>query len=87
MEKEKYKQEFKVLVMKGSAILSAYILKRLTEKILESAFHKKPPKNPEEDEEIGWIEALGWAAFTGALAGALKLVIKRGTKIQLDRIT
>lgn len=86
MENEKYKSELKVLIMNGGAILSAYLIKRLTEVILESVFHKQVPDNPEENEDIGWIEALGWAAFTGALAGAIKLVIKRGTKVSLEKI-
>ena len=86
MENEKYKSELKVLVMNGSAILSAYLIKRLTEVILESVFHKEVPDNPEESDDIGWIEAIGWAAFTGALAGAIKLVIKRGTKMSLEKI-
>ena len=86
MESEKYKHELKVFLTNGSAILSAYIIKRVTEVILESVFNKPVPDNPEEDEETGWIEAIGWAAFTGALAGALKLIIKRGTKISLEKI-
>lgn len=86
MENEKYKEELKIFVTNGSAILSAYILKRFTELILESVFHKMTPKKPDEQQEISWIEAIGWAAFTGALAGILKLVIKRGTRIQLDKM-
>jgi hypothetical protein len=86
MEKETIQHELKILVTNGSAILSAYLLKRITEKILESFFNQAVPDKPDEDEEIGWIEAIGWAAFTGAMAGALKLIIKRGTKMQLDKI-
>lgn len=86
MDKRVMRQEFKVAVTNGSAILGAYILKRTTEMILESVFHKEPPKEPDEEDDIGWIEALGWAAFTGALAGALKLVIKRGTHTTLEKI-
>ncbi len=86
MKKEQYRHEAKVFITNGSAILSAYILKRLTEKVLEYAFHKKAPKKPDEEEETSWIDAIGWAAFTGAMAGMLKLVIKRGTKHQLDRV-
>lgn len=86
MKNDQYKHEFKVFVTNGSAILSAYVLKRVTERILESVFHKMAPKKPDEQEEIGWIEAIGWAAFTGAMAGILKLVIKRSTKIQLDKV-
>lgn len=86
MENEKYKHELKVFITNGSAILSAYILKRAIELILESAFSKTVPNKPDEDDEIGWIEAIGWAAFTGALVGIIRLVIKRGTKNTLDKI-
>ena len=80
------REELKLMLTNGSAILGAYFLKRLTEKILESAFHKTVPDKPDEQKEIGWIEALGWAAFTGAMAGAFKLAIRRGTKTGLDRV-
>lgn len=86
MESNTYKNELKIFMMNGSAILSAYLIKRLTEIILESAMHKQVPDNPEEDENISWIEAIGWAAFTGALAGTIRLIVKRGTKISLDKI-
>ncbi len=86
MDKRAIRHELKVALINGSAILGAYILKRTTEKILESVFQKEPPKKPDEVEDIGWIEALGWAAFTGALAGVLKLVIKRGTKNTIEKI-
>lgn len=86
MKKDKYNEELKVFVTNGSAILSAYILKRATELLLETVFHKMAPKKPDEQSDISWIEAIGWAAFTGALAGILKLVIKRGTKTQLDKV-
>jgi hypothetical protein len=85
MGNDKLKEEIKIFATNGSAILSAYVLKRITERILESVFHKMAPKKPDEDEEIGWIEAIGWAAFTGALAGIIKLLVKRGMKIQLDK--
>ncbi len=87
MANNNYKEELKVFVTNGSALLSAYLLKRLTELILESVFHKETPKEPDEQEEISWIEAIGWAAFTGAMAGIIKLVIKRGTRMQLDKIS
>jgi len=86
MENNKHKHELKVFMMNGSAIISAYLVKRLTEVILESVFHKQVPDNPEEDENIGWVEAIGWAAFTGALAGTLHLIVKRGTKMSLEKL-
>lgn len=78
-------QELKVGLTNGSAILGAYILKRTTEKILKSVFHKEPPNKPDEEEGVRWIDALVWAGFTGALSGALKLVIKRGTHMTLEK--
>jgi hypothetical protein len=86
MDKAVIRHELKIALTNGSAILGAYILKRTTEMILESVFQKEPPKKPDEQEEIGWIEALGWAAFTGAMAGALKLIVRRGAKTQLDKL-
>jgi len=86
MDSEKYRDELKVLLINGSALLGAYLLKRGTELILEKTFEKEPPNKREEQEDIGWIEAIGWAAFTGAMVGALELVIRRGTKTQLDKI-
>lgn len=80
------RDEFKMMVTNGAAILGAYFLKRVTERILEAAFHKEAPNKPDEQEEVGWIEALGWAAFTGAMAGAFKLIIRRGTRTQLDKV-
>ncbi len=86
MNSKKYRNEFKIFLTNGSALLGAYALKRLIELILEMIFDKEPPKKPDEQKDIGWIEAIGWAAFTGAMAGALKLVVKRSTKIQLDKM-
>lgn len=76
--KDKYKSELKVFVVNGSAVLGAILLKRGMEKLLESWFDKDPPKKPDEDDDTTWNEALGWAALTGAMAGALKLLIRRG---------
>jgi len=84
MEKEAYKEELKIFVQNGTALLGAYILKRVTEKVLESVFEKVgPDRSP---EELGWIEAIGWAAFTGAMAGALKLILKKSTNLPLEKI-
>ena len=76
--KDKYKQELKVYVASGSAIVGAVLLKKMMDKLLEKVFDKEPPKKPVEDDDTTWGEALGWAALNGALAGALKLVIRRG---------
>jgi hypothetical protein len=84
MEKEMYREELKVFVQNGTALLGAYILKRVTEKVLESVFDKVGPDKSHED--LGWIEAIGWAAFTGAMAGALKLILKKSTNLPIDSV-
>jgi len=81
--KDKNKRELKIFVANGSAVLGAFLLKRAMEKLLEIVFDKEPPKKPDEDESTTWTEALGWAALTGAMAGALKLFIRRA---ELDKI-
>lgn len=84
MEKEQYMEELKIFVRNGGALLGAYLLKRATEKILQSVFTKVGPEKA--DEDMGWIEAIGWAAFTGAMAGALKLIVKKGTNLPLEKV-
>lgn len=86
MDSKVYRDEFKVLLINASALLGAYALKRVTEVVLEKVFEKEPPPRPEEQQNTGWIEAIGWAAFTGAMAGTLELVIRRSTKTQLDKV-
>ncbi len=86
MDSIKYRDEFKILLINGSALLGAYLLKRSTELVLETVFDKEPPIKPDEQQDNDWIEAIGWAALTGAMAGVLQLVIRRGTKIQLDKL-
>ncbi len=85
MKKDKIKEELKILLINGSAIAGAYALKRITEKVVERGMQKRVPANP-EDNTISWTEALGWAAFTGAMAGTIKLLIKRGAKLELDKV-
>jgi hypothetical protein len=84
MEKEMYREELKIFVQNGTALLGAYMLKRVTEKVLESVFEKVGPDR--SDEDLGWIEAIGWAAFTGAMAGALKLILKKSTNLPIDSV-
>ena len=86
MDKEVVRNEVKIAITNGSAIIGAYLFKRLTEKVLETVFDKELPESPESNRDMDWIEAIGWAAFTGALAGTLKLVIKKGTMEQLDKV-
>lgn len=81
--KDKYKHELRLVAANGSAVLGAFLLKRGMEKLLDKVFDKEPPKKPDKYEETTWGEALAWAALTGAMAGALKLVIRR---VEVDKV-
>ena len=74
MNNQVYKNELKALLINGSALLGAYILKRATEKVLELTSENRGSKTMQE-KEFNWVEAIGWAAFTGALASTLQLFI------------
>ncbi|MFW6257664.1 MAG: DUF4235 domain-containing protein [Prolixibacteraceae bacterium] len=76
--KDKHKHELTVFVVNGSAVLGAIVLKKVMEKLLVIIFDREPPKKPVEDDDTTWSEALGWAALTGAMAGVLKLIIRKG---------
>ncbi len=80
------KEELKILAIHGTSLLGSYLLKRVAEKIFEEGFKRKLPVNPWEDEDISWGEAIGWAAFIGATAGVMKLFVKRGAKIGIEKI-
>ncbi|MFW5820731.1 MAG: DUF4235 domain-containing protein [Bacteroidota bacterium] len=83
--KPEVKEELKVLVVHGATMLGSYLLKRIAEEIIEKGFKRKVPVNPWEDEDISWGEAIGWAAFIGATSGVMKLFIKRGTRIGIEK--
>lgn len=75
--KDKHKRELKIFVANGSAVLGAFLTKRAMEKLLVVLFDKEPPKKPDKEESTTWTEALAWAALTGAMTGAIKLLIRR----------
>lgn len=81
--KDKYKRQLKIIAANGTAMLGAILLKKGMEKLLKVTFDEGPSQKPEKYEEIIWGEALAWASLTGAMAGMLKLFIRRG---HVDRI-
>ena len=83
--KDKYKDEIKLFIIDGSAFLGAYLLKRLAETLLKDSTEESPLRQDEE-EPVKWLEAIAWAAATGAMASVLKLFIKQGSRHQLDRM-
>ena len=85
-DKSELKEDLKFLVIHGSTMLGSYFLKQAAEKIVVEGFKKKVPVNPWEDEDISWSEAIAWAAFIGATAGVIKLFIKRGAKIGIEKV-
>lgn len=81
--KDKYKRELKMVAVNGTAALGAILLKKGMEKLFKVGFDEEPPKKPDKYEKTTWGEAIAWAAVTGAMAGTMKLFIRRG---EVDKI-
>lgn len=85
MEKEELKQDLRLILINGSAMFGAFVLKKATQAIIEKGFGKKAPNDP-HDHSISWGEAIAYAALTGALAGIFKLYIKQGVRQKAKEI-
>jgi hypothetical protein len=85
MTKIELKDDLKIIIITGAAFASSYAVKRLTEKVWLKIMHEEAPKNPAHPS-VTWGDAIFWAAFTGAVAGTMKLLVKKGAKIQLDKL-
>ena len=57
----------------GGAILAGIIAKKVTTSGWKLATGNQPPANP-EDPAVSWKEAVGFAVFSGAVVGIVRLV-------------
>lgn len=61
----------------GSAILAGAIANRVVTKGWEVASGKPPPSDPTHPDDVGWKEALLFAALTGLAVGAARVAAQR----------
>ena len=70
----------------GSATLSGIAARKLTDAAWYAARGKTPPKNPAAPG-VSWPEALAWAAFSGVVVAAGRLVAARGAAAAYQSLT
>lgn len=64
------------LLAAGGAVAGTVVTRKLVGTLWRATTGSEPPANP-ENPDTTWSQALAFAMLTGALAGALKLVLTR----------
>src|SRR5215469_3930566 len=59
-----------------AALAAAFVTKKVVTTAWTKTTGKEPPENP-EDPEVGWVEALGWAAMMGVAVSIARLLATR----------
>jgi len=59
-----------------AALGAAFVTKKVVTTAWTKTTGKEPPENP-EDPEVGWVEALGWAAMMGVAVSIARLLATR----------
>lgn len=62
------------------------LLQMLLKKFWQGAFGHEAPLNPSQPG-VKWGEALAWGLLTGAAAGLVKVVARRGTDLARQRLS
>jgi len=78
-------KDTKKILVNGIAILSAFALKKVAEKLIE----KKTQIPEEPDNSLNnqtWPQAIAYAAAAGAVLGVFKLIAERTANQQLEKI-
>jgi hypothetical protein len=64
------------VIATGGAMVGGILTKKVVGTAWKAATGGDPPAHP-ENPDTTWTQALAWAMLTGAVAGAVKLVITR----------
>jgi hypothetical protein len=59
-----------------AALGAAFITRKVVTTTWTKLTGKEPPENP-EDPEVGWVEAIGWAAMMGVAVSIARLLATR----------
>ena len=59
-----------------AALGAAFITRKVVTTAWTKTTGKEPPENP-EDPEVGWVEAMGWAAMMGVAVSIARLLATR----------
>jgi hypothetical protein len=64
------------VIATGGAVAATFVTKKIVGGAWKAATGGEPPEHPEHPDTT-WTQAMAWAMLTGAVAGAIKLVITR----------
>tara|TARA_R110002049_G_scaffold238807_1_gene411896 strand:+ start:191 stop:445 length:255 start_codon:yes stop_codon:yes gene_type:complete len=80
-------KDTKKIVVNGIAILSAFAVKKVAEKLIEQTTEGGIPEEPENpSNNHTWPQAIAYAAISGAVLGVFKLITERTANQQLEKI-
>jgi hypothetical protein len=71
------KEKLQSTIVAGATMLSAFLARKLIEKVWVKVAKADPPTDP-SDKEISWKEALAWTVATGILVGVTNVLVSRG---------
>ncbi len=74
----KPKDQLSEVLRIGTAFTASVLLRKLLQIVWEKSSGRTAPKNP-SIPGVGWREAILWGILTGALAGTVKVLARRGT--------
>lgn len=72
-------------LISGSIMLSSYLMKQGLEAGYKKLSGKDAPKNPKR-QDSSWMEALLWAAATGAVLGLAKTLLRTQVRAGVDSL-
>ncbi|NBG65551.1 DUF4235 domain-containing protein [Acidiluteibacter ferrifornacis] len=80
-------KDTKKILVNGIAILSAFALKKVAEKLIEKSTEDGIPDEPENpSNNQTWPQAIAYAAISGAAIGVFRLIAERTANQQLEKI-
>lgn len=68
------------VVATGGAFAATFLTKKIVGGAWKAATGGDPPEHP-ENPDTTWTQAVAWAMITGAVAGAIRLVIARNAAV------
>ncbi len=70
--------QLSMVLRTATAFAASVLLRKLLKVVWEKSSGRNAPTNP-SIPGVGWREAILWGVLTGALAGTVKVVARRGT--------
>ena len=64
------------VIATGGTVVGTILTRKVVGSVWKAATGGDPPEHP-DNPDTTWMQALAWAMLTGAVAGAVKLVITR----------